>query len=321
MGSDDEEKTTKSAGVPAPTPRNVLLLVGVLAIWTLVLSLLGVGPLSMRPSLPLARPLRSHSRGGAAPTSEEDAVEREWAEKLLGDLEASSVDDATAATVMELKASLARRDELRTPPAALAAARRPAARSIGGPLPLAAYDAGSTAELQRAAAAAAAAAAMESGANGTGGFVSQLLHDMSAALAQQERAREGLHQKLAMLQPAVADYSPDNVNQLINAAEGATAPGEVSGALPQLLRHVSTALKKQTDAAARLASKVERTDRASRRAADRVVSLRQMLLSRAHGDDLVSVMFAELREQCAACLLYTSPSPRDKRQSRMPSSA
>ena len=217
------------------------------------------------------------------------------------DLEASSVDDATAATVMELKASLARRDELRTPPAARvggAAAggaldRRPAA--AGG-----VCDAGSTAELQRAAAAAAAAAAMEGGANGTGGFVPQLLHDMSAALAQQERAREGLHQKLAMLQPAVADYSPDNVNQLINAAEGATAPGEVSGALPQLLRHVSTALKKQTDAAARLASKVERTDRASRRAADRVVSLRQMLLSRAHGDDLVSVMFAELREQAAA---------------------
>ena len=28
------------------------------------------------------------------------------------------------------------------------------------------------------------------GANGTGGFVPQLLHDMSAALAQQERARE-----------------------------------------------------------------------------------------------------------------------------------
>ena len=26
-------------------------------------------------------------------------------------------------------------------------------------------------------------------------------------------------------------------------------------------------------------------------------------------------------EQCKACLLYTSPSPRDKRQSRMPSSA
>ena len=26
-------------------------------------------------------------------------------------------------------------------------------------------------------------------------------------------------------------------------------------------------------------------------------------------------------EQCSVCLLYTSPSPRDKRQSRMPSSA
>ena len=29
----------------------------------------------------------------------------------------------------------------------------------------------------------------------------------------------------------------------------------------------------------------------------------------------------ELLEQPAPCLLYTSPSPRDKRQSRMPSSA
>ena len=27
------------------------------------------------------------------------------------------------------------------------------------------------------------------------------------------------------------------------------------------------------------------------------------------------------RDQLVACLLYTSPSPRDKRQSRMPSSA
>ena len=34
-------------------------------------------------------------------------------------------------------------------------------------------------------------------------------------------------------------------------------------------------------------------------------------------DDLKTLM----REAMAACLLYTSPSPRDKRQSRMPSSA
>ena len=33
---------------------------------------------------------------------------------------------------------------------------------------------------------------------------------------------------------------------------------------------------------------------------------------------LVSVRLAA---QCTDCLLYTSPSPRDKRQSRMPSSA
>ena len=34
----------------------------------------------------------------------------------------------------------------------------------------------------------------------------------------------------------------------------------------------------------------------------------------------LSVKFAELDEE-GSCLLYTSPSPRDKRQSRMPSSA
>ena len=30
---------------------------------------------------------------------------------------------------------------------------------------------------------------------------------------------------------------------------------------------------------------------------------------------------AEVRDEIGICLLYTSPSPRDKRQSRMPSSA
>ena len=33
------------------------------------------------------------------------------------------------------------------------------------------------------------------------------------------------------------------------------------------------------------------------------------------------VQLGELRRQCQACLLYTSPSPRDQRGSRMPSSA
>ena len=40
-------------------------------------------------------------------------------------------------------------------------------------------------------------------------------------------------------------------------------------------------------------------------------------LSPQHGDDLMTL----LRRADIACLLYTSPSPRDKRQSRMPSSA
>ena len=38
------------------------------------------------------------------------------------------------------------------------------------------------------------------------------------------------------------------------------------------------------------------------------------------GTDLARERFEDLRES-SDCLLYTSPSPRDKRQSRMPSSA
>ena len=42
-------------------------------------------------------------------------------------------------------------------------------------------------------------------------------------------------------------------------------------------------------------------------------------------DDMCPHMGASLAsghfEDCVVCLLYTSPSPRDKRQSRMPSSA
>ena len=40
----------------------------------------------------------------------------------------------------------------------------------------------------------------------------------------------------------------------------------------------------------------------------------------AHDPELVELL-ASLKHRCEVCLLYTSPSPRDKRQSRMPSSA
>ena len=47
---------------------------------------------------------------------------------------------------------------------------------------------------------------------------------------------------------------------------------------------------------------------------------------RSHGITVEEVAYAEIAKQegllrCSTCLLYTSPSPRDKRQSRMPSSA
>ena len=53
--------------------------------------------------------------------------------------------------------------------------------------------------------------------------------------------------------------------------------------------------------------------------------LRQIFVEELHGlhhelDDEVAKL-STLGEMAPACLLYTSPSPRDKRQSRMPSSA
>ena len=48
-----------------------------------------------------------------------------------------------------------------------------------------------------------------------------------------------------------------------------------------------------------------------------------LCLARHHAEGTLSEkdVFASLEEMADACLLYTSPSPRDKRQSRMPSSA
>ena len=38
-------------------------------------------------------------------------------------------------------------------------------------------------------------------------------------------------------------------------------------------------------------------------------------------EEKIEALESRLRDESACCLLYTSPSPRDKRQSRMPSSA
>ena len=47
------------------------------------------------------------------------------------------------------------------------------------------------------------------------------------------------------------------------------------------------------------------------------------VLNPATGEIIATVPKATIADvdRCVACLLYTSPSPRDKRQSRMPSSA
>ena len=63
----------------------------------------------------------------------------------------------------------------------------------------------------------------------------------------------------------------------------------------------------------------------SRPGVQRLLALaRQEGLVKVHIDHPISTCMAlgsTLRERFQLCLLYTSPSPRDKRQSRMPSSA
>ena len=48
---------------------------------------------------------------------------------------------------------------------------------------------------------------------------------------------------------------------------------------------------------------------------ERALAISRHTLGEGHEDTIV------LRKMVEICLLYTSPSPRDKRQSRMPSSA
>ena len=50
---------------------------------------------------------------------------------------------------------------------------------------------------------------------------------------------------------------------------------------------------------------------------DRIIRIRQPILNLLNGNNKVII----LSHLGRPCLLYTSPSPRDKRQSRMPSSA
>ena len=52
-----------------------------------------------------------------------------------------------------------------------------------------------------------------------------------------------------------------------------------------------------------------------------VLATKEDFRDRTHYLNMKNCFLALLRDQVIPCLLYTSPSPRDKRQSRMPSSA
>jgi len=55
-----------------------------------------------------------------------------------------------------------------------------------------------------------------------------LLRHMSTALAKKEKEEDEMQRKLTLLQPAVSNYNPADIEQLSKAAVDAATPGEVS---------------------------------------------------------------------------------------------
>ena len=67
----------------------------------------------------------------------------------------------------------------------------------------------------------------------------------------------------------------------------------------------------------RTSQRIAEATSAARVATERLEAAEKIATDR----DALATQFKALSAQTMACLLYTSPSPRDKRQSRMPSSA
>jgi hypothetical protein len=217
--------------IERPTARQAGALAGVLVGWTILIALfLAPSHLPSRRAAP--PPWRSVASLSAVSGEGNDAaeLERRWADQLLSSLEESSVDEASAATLAELRASLDSRSRLAgsssraggTGGSGVRGGRAALPRSAAGtPLDLAVpkYDPSRVSELVAAAGAVGGAAA---GGGVTGADLDglpRLIRDMGSALARMEREGTELQARLAELQPSVANYNPKDVEALTKAAD------------------------------------------------------------------------------------------------------
>ena len=241
----------------------------------------------------------------SAPDDEEDG---QWAEKLLGDLQSASSDESMSATIAELRATLAAREERRAAGGAVGSVgggpRAPAPTSTavaiaptlkqGPEVPR--YNPASFAELQKAA----LAAAMPEAAKGP---LPQLVRDMSAAMARQQADHEALQRRLAQLQPSVLNYNPKDVDQLSKAVGEATASQgtEVSGALPRLLRDLRDTLRTQKEEQAKMQRQLQAVASRKARSTKYATVLKDLVMrsSQMRPVEKMTLLFGELSERCA----------------------
>lgn len=259
---------------------------GLLAWTALVAALLAPARLPPRIAPPAWR--SASALAAAADGADVTDFERRWSNELLASLEDSPLDESAAVTVAELRASLEARDRLAAP-------RGKAGSRDGGqlrhPQPIAAsstevpsYDPSKVSELVSAASAAAAATAA---AAGGGDGAAALLRDMSSALSKLDSEQQTLHERLATLQPSLGNYNPKDVDALTRAAELATSREAVSGALPNLLRDLRSAVKEQVESGKELKAKLEVQSNLQARASARAGVLRDLVLRR--GDTRVKL--------------------------------
>ena len=302
---------------PAPHPefaqwfsssprRLAFTVVGALLTWTALLGmathLSGIAspPQSAAAPRGLGTRRRLLRTASSALADEEDDIH--WADKLLGDLQSSAADESTSATIAELRATLAAREERRSATPApgsggmLSHSRLPntvAAAPLAVNVPR--YDPSSVADLQKAA----LAAALPAQATGP---LPQLVRDMSAAMQRQQAEHEALQKRLAQLQPAVINYNPKDVEQLTKAVGEATGAqgAQVSGALPRLLRDLRDTLTAQQAEQKKLQRQLSAVATRKARSAKYASALKELVMrSSAMGaSDKVTLLFGELSDKC-----------------------
>ena len=288
------------------SPRRLAFaIVGALLAWTALLGVVAhLSGISSPPPQPAAAPRGLGTRrrllrtASSAPADEEEDVR--WADKLLGDLQSSSADESTSATIAELRATLAAREERRSttaPPGVSGARSRVASAAAAAPatVNVPRYDPSSVAELQKAA----LAAALPAQASGP---LPQLVRDMSAAMQRQQAEHEALQKRLAQLQPSVINYNPKDVDQLTKAVGEATGAqgAEVSGALPRLLRDLRDTLTAQQAEQKKLQRQLSAVASRKARSSKFASTLKDLVMkSSAMGaSDKVTLLFGELGDKC-----------------------